>query len=203
MRHVVPAIALFAAFSSFAAAASENPHASCPFLGREELAGVGVTKDTAFIDSDWKWDEIPKEAPESKVITDMCTVSLKTADGNSSIVLIVDRFHGKVTEAQVGNWIKSAAELESKDAGITKTSFGDVTCETGTYELPTTQDSGDVKNINEFYVACDKQVGTHHISLNIHVPEAQKSTLPSAEQTKAMLEKSAERLKVASLGQRT
>ena len=202
IRSTISTIALFAACASFSAMAADDAHNTCPFLGRDELAKVGVTTDTAFMDSDWAWGETPKETPNAKVVTNLCTVSMKSKVGSSSIILAVDRFDGKVTETEVGSWLKAIASRKDEDEEIKVMAFGNVTCETGNYELPTTLDEG-TENINEIYVACDTQVGTRHVSLNFHVPEAQKANLPSPEQAKAILDSSVQRLKEAGVGQKT
>jgi hypothetical protein len=199
IRSVITSVAALASISAFAADVAHN---TCPFLGRDELSGLGVTKDTTFLDSDWAWGETPKETPAAKVVSNLCTVNMKSKSGSSSIILAVDRFDGKVTETEVGSWIKAVASRKDEDEEIKITTFGDITCETGNYELPTTLDDG-TENVNEVYVACDTQVGTRHVSLNFHVPEAQKAGLPNPEQAKAILDHSVKRLKDAGLGQRT
>ena len=202
MRHLAPiTVALLAAITSFNASAGTVGSPSCPLLVREDLSGLGVNKDTAFVDSDWNWDETPKETPGAKVISNMCMVNLKNPGGKVAVMLSVDSFQGKVTVEQVGQWLKATAG--SDEPGVSKVKVGETECETGNYELPTSGNDGAVENINELYVACDAQVGTRHISLNVHVPEAIKGTLPSPEQTKAMLDKSVQRLKEAGLGQKT
>lgn len=195
MRQNILAVAVtLITISSGSALASDPANDICPFLGRAELLTHGVTKDTAFSDSDWAWGETPKETPQAKVISNLCTINMKSKVGSSSIVLAVDRFDGMVTEAEVGTWIKAIAGKKDEDEDVKVTEFGDVVCETGSYELPTTLDEG-TENINELYVACDTQVGTRHVSLNFHFPEGQKGYLPSPEQAKAILDSSVKRLK--------
>jgi hypothetical protein len=204
MRHISPiTVALLAAIASFNVSAASVGSPSCPLLVREDLSGLGVDKDTSFIDSDWNWGETPKETPDAKVISNMCMVNLKNPGGKIAVMLSVDSFQGKVTVEQVSQWLKATDNAETDEPGVSKVKIGETECETGVYELPTSGNDGDVENINELYVACDAQVGTRHISLNVHVPEAIKASLPSPEQTKAMLDKSVQRLKDAAVGQKT
>jgi len=202
MRRIAPiTLALLAAISSFNVSAETVGEPSCPLLVREDLSVLGVNKETSFVDSDWNWNETPKETPGAKVISNMCMVNFKNPGGKVSVMLSVDSFLGKVNETQVGEWLKATAG--SDEPGITKVKVGDTECETGNYELPSSDDQGGVENINELYVACDAQVGTRHISLNVHVPESIKNTLPSPEQVKVMLDKSVVLLKASKPGQKT
>lgn len=196
MRQLTPVtIALLAALSSFNVFAASVGDPSCPLLAREDLTSLGVNKDTTFVDSDWNWETTPVETPDAKVISNMCMVNLKNDGGKIAVILSVDSFLGKVTVDQVSNWLQVTDKAGADDPGITKVKIGDTECETGNYELPTSGEDGDIKNINELYVACDAQVGTRHVTLNVHVPEAIKATLPSPERTKAILDKSVQRLK--------
>jgi hypothetical protein len=176
-----------------------NP--TCPLLAWEDLSGLGVTSGTELTDSDWGWNETPKETPNAKVISNICMVKVKTPAGRVEVMLSVDSFIGKVTEDQVGLWLKTIADSDPEE-GITTVRLGGAVCETGSYELPSATDDGSVENVNELYVACDSQVGTRHISLNVHVPEADKTMLLTPEQTKSILDKAVKRLKDAALGQR-
>ena len=128
-------------------------------------------------------------------------VNLKNPGGKVAVMLSVDSFQGKVTAEQVEQWLKATAGAD--EPGITKVKVGETECETGNYELPSSGEDGAIVNVNELYVACDAQVGTRHISLNVHVPEAIKASLPSPEQTKAMLDKSVQKMKEAKPGQNT
>ena len=204
MRSIHFVLALLTAGATINALAADPAHNSCPFLARDELKPIGVTKDTTFMDSYWAWGETPKETPTAQVVTNLCTVSMKSKKGNTSIILAVDRFDGKVSESEVGSWIKAIASKNDDDEDIKVTAIGDATCESGNYELPTTLDDR-TENINTFYVACDTQVGTRHVSLNVHVPEAEKTILPSPEKVKAILDNSVQRLKAkaADLGKKT
>ena len=196
MRYPI-AIALLISCTAFSAHAADDSSNPCSLLDWQDFQTFGVVKDTAMTNPGWHQEETPKELPGSKLFTDMCAVAISSQTGRSSVTLSFDSFKGKVTEQQVGEWLKSAAaagkEKGQPDVAIVK--VGDATCEIGQYDLPTLQDDESVVTVVEHYVACDQQVGVQHVSLNIHVPEANKDNLPSPEQTKALLDKSVNRMK--------
>jgi hypothetical protein len=187
MRQITPiAIALLAALSSFNASAAD---VSCTLLAREDLSGFGVNKDTVFITIETNWDDFPK------VVANHCSVIIDTPAGKVSLLLSVDKFEGEVTEDQVRKWLKEFVDAKANQEGVTTLKIGETTCETGIYESPTSKEDGSPAKLNEFYIACDEQIGTRHISLNVQVPEASKSVLPTPEQAKSILDKSVQRLK--------
>ena len=195
-------ITLLAGFASLNAQAAKVGDPVCPFLVREDLSPLGITKDTDFADSDWDWGESPRETPGAKVFSNMCMVKVKTPEGRVEVLLALDSFTGKVTEEQVDRWIKSvAASRDPEDEGTTIIPIGDSVCETGNYELRTEGLDGEVTKVNELYVACDKQVGTRHMTLNVHVPEANKNILPTPARAKAILDNSVQLMVAATLGQ--
>lgn len=194
------AIALLANFAALNTQAATVGDPVCPFLVRDDLSPLGITKDTDFADSDLDWGESPREAPRAKVFSNMCNVKVKTPEGHVEVLLALDSFTGNVTEEQVGRWIKSIeASRDPEDEGTTIIPVGDSVCETGNYELPTEGPDGGIIKVNELYVACDKQVGTRHMTLNIHVPEANKRHLPTPERTKAILDDSIQLMVAAKL----
>lgn len=203
MRHIAAAVFLLTA-TSLNAMAADNPNASCPLLAREELTGLGVTEDTPFIDSDWKLDEVtPKELDGGMVVSNLCTVELHSSEGRTAIVLVVEHVNRKITEEQMENWLK-AVKSQNNEEGVAAVKLGATECETGNYEIPIAgRDGEEPSNLNEFYVACDAQAGIRHVSLNVHVPEAKRTSLPSPEQVKNMLDGSIRRLKEVLSGQKT
>src|SRR5262245_2453558 len=108
MKRIAAFIALGALSSVNAIAANTN--VSCQWLERAELTEFGVTETTPFTDSAFDWSEIPLETPNSKVISQLCTVNFTSSSGGrAAVILSVDRFEGRVTKEQVGNWMKSTA----------------------------------------------------------------------------------------------
>ena len=133
MRQITPfVIALVAGLTSLNANAETVGVPVCPFLVRDDLSMLGVDKDTSFADSDWNWNETPKETPSAQVISNMCMVKIKTPAGRVEVMLALDSFNGKVTEEQVGQWLKRFSESkDDAEEGITLVNIGDSTCETG------------------------------------------------------------------------
>ncbi|MFA7268418.1 MAG: hypothetical protein WC073_03645 [Sterolibacterium sp.] len=196
MRQLTPlAIVLLGVLASFNASATDAADTSCTLLARDELSGLGVNKDTAFLSSHVNWYETPKEIPDAKGVTYRCMVDLDVPGSGMVLLLSVESFKGKVTEDQVGKWLKAVAEADTNQEGATPVKIGAATCETGSYELKHATLDGSIEKINEIYVACDEQVGTRHVSLNIHAPEANKSALPTLEKTKSILDNSVRRLR--------
>jgi hypothetical protein len=192
------AVLLFACVAATAQAADKsNP---CTLLDWQDLQAFGANKDTQLTDAGWHQEDTPKEIPRGKLFTNMCAIAMKSAAGRSSVTLSFDSFKGKVTEQQVAKWLKGvsaaiAADAEASEAKPVAVTLGETTCESGQYELPTAQEDGSIANVVEQYIACDRQVGTHHVSLNVQLPDAQKNVLPSPEEAKALLDKSIARMK--------
>lgn len=187
--HKIITVAIAAAALSSAAYAAEKTTNPCNLLSWEDLQAYGATKDTPLSEAGWHEEAPPKELPGSHLYTNMCAITIKSTGGRSSITLSFDSFSGKASEQQVRDWLKASTPAEPPEAGTSLVTLGDTTCETGKYNLPTSQEDGSVADTIEHYIACDRQVGLHHVSLNVHVPDANKATLPSAEQTMALLEK--------------
>lgn len=179
------------AFGPLSAIAAD-PYVSCQLLERAELVDIGVTESTPLVDSGIAWNATPPETPRAKVVSQSCSANFVTPAGRAAVVLTVDQFEGHVTKRQVDNWLKDVAGDESAEAWIVE--FEDATCERGSYSLPTVLHDGSFSVVNELYVACDAQVGTNHISLNIHLPEGNRTQMPSMERTKAILINSVQRL---------
>lgn len=194
LKPVTAAVLSVLAFSAaHAADKSTNP---CTLLQWQDLQSVGATKDTMMTDAGWHQEAAPKEIPNSKLFTNMCAAAIKSEVGRTSITLSFDSFLGKVSEQQVRDWLKAnVPQAEKNEEAPQMMTLGETTCETGQYDLPVSQDDGSVANTVEHYIACDQQVGTHHVSLNVHVPEGNKAALPTPEQAKALLEKSVARMK--------
>lgn len=127
----------------------------------------------------------------------MCAVTIGSKVGRISITLNLESFKGNVIKQQVSSWLKSvaSADIEQPDEAII-VHVGDATCESGKYDYPIKQNDESIIHVIEHYVACDQQVNTQHISLNVTVPEDIQSKLPSVEQTKALLEKSITRMEL-------
>ena len=197
MRFLKPATAAALSVLAFSGAhAAEKSTNPCTLLQWQDLASVGATKDMPMTDAGWHQEATPKEIPGSKLFTNMCAAGLKSEAGRTSITLSFDSFLGKVSEQQIHDWLKAnMPPADQKEGNPRLVTLGETTCETGQYELPVSQDDGSVANTVEHYIACDQQVGTHHVSLNVHVPEANKAALPTPEQAKALLEKSVMRMK--------
>lgn len=173
---------------------------SCPLLERAELADIGITDSTPLVDSGYAWSATPQQTPRAKVVSQSCSANLSTPAGRVAVILTVDKFEGRVTQEQVDNWLKSAADDDSPETWVVE--FGDATCERGNYGLPTLLDDGSFAVVNELYVACDARVGTRHMSLNIHLPEGSCTQMPSMEKTKMILNKSVQRLEERGFGLR-
>ncbi len=190
------ACATLAAFNANAAEKSASP---CSLITWQDIQSLGAVKDTSMVDAGWHQEKTPKEIPDSQLFTNMCAMVTKSAAGRSSVTLSFDSFKGKVTEQQIADWLKSTTRPDDEEeAKPTVVTLGDTTCENGQYNLPTSQADDSVADVAEHYIACDKLVGTHHVSLNIHVPEGDKAKLFSPEQTKALLEKAISRMKETS-----
>lgn len=193
------AIAVLAACAAFNASAAEKSSDPCSLINWQDIQSLGAKKDTAMADAGWHQEETPKEIPGSQLFTTMCAVVTKSAAGRSSVTLSFDSFKGKVTEHQISDWLKSTTRpADEEDAKPTIVTLGDTTCENGQYNLPTSQADDSVADVAEHYIACDKLVGTHHVSLNIQVPEGDKAKLFSPEQAKALLDKAVSRMKETS-----
>lgn len=198
MRHLnYITVALLGACVAFSAHAADNP---CDLVDWHDFQSLGAGENTPFSEAGWHKEPTPKEIPGSELFTNMCAGAIITKAGFSSVTLSLDSFKGKVTEQQVGDWLKTtAAKLaEQPDETITNIKIvqeKDATCESGQYELSTKMDDGSVADVVEHYMACDELVGIHHVSLNIHVPENKVTELPNPEQVKALLDKSVARLK--------
>lgn len=173
---------------------------SCPLLERAELSLLGVTEASPFRDSGTDWAASPSELPNSHVVSAFCTVDLVTPRGRGAVILAVDRVEGKVTKEQVGDWLRAVDASQGVEAGAVVSKLGNTTCEAGQYTLPTLMGDGAIRDVGERYVACDAQVGTHHMSLNIHVPVGDFA--PTMEQAKAILDKSIERYEYRAAGLR-
>ena len=187
------------ALSPMRAVAAE-PDVSCPLLERRELADIGITDSTPLVDSGYAWSAAPQETPRAKVVSQSCSANLSTPAGRVAVILTVDKFEGRVTQAQVDNWLKAVADDDAAEAWVVE--FGDATCERGNYGLPTQLDDGSFAVVNELYVACDARVGTHHMSLNIHLPEGNRTQMPSMERARMILNKSVQRLEERAFGLR-
>lgn len=197
MRHLNPIafalVATCAAFNAHAAGGSDDP---CSLLDWQDLQSLGAVKDTPLIDAGWHQEETPKEIPGSRLFTNMCAVTIMSQAGRSSVTLSFDSFKGKVTEQQVSDWLKAGIkEPEAGEPEVAIVKAGEATCESGRYDLTTRMEDGSFAEVPELYIACDQQVGTHHISLNIDVPDSKKADLPNPQQAKALLDKSIARLK--------
>lgn len=191
MRHIAPIVILAClSFNATAADASSNP---CSLINWQDIQSLGATKDTPMADAGWHQEKISNEIPNSTLLTNMCAATITSKAGRLSVSLSFDSFTGKATEQQVSDWLKSAAAPGEEGTSIVK--LGDATCEIGSYDLPTKQEDDSVADVAEHYIACDKQVGTQHVSLNIHVPEGDKALLFSPEQTKDLLDKATNRMK--------
>lgn len=199
MRYFHPiAIALVGACVAFNAHAADDASNPCTLLDWHDLQSLGAVKDTGLLEAGWHQETTPKEIPDSKLFTNMCAVTIMSPAGRTSVTLSFDSFKGKVTPQQVSDWLKATAAAVEPEPEAVLVKQGDATCESGQYDLKTTLNDKDSSSIDvvEHYIACDEQVGTHHISLNINVPEAKKSVLPNPEQAKALLDKSIARLKL-------
>lgn len=199
MRKITVAVLLAGALYGFNALAVDAD-VSCPLLERTELSQLGVTDETPFRDSGMEPASGPQEIAGSHIVSTFCTVDIMTAAGRGAVILAVDRVEGKVTKEQVGNWLKAIEAKLGIEAGAVVSQLGNTTCEAGQYDLPTLLDDGSMKDVSEHYVACDAQVGTRHMSLNIHLPG--QDTVPTMAQTKAILDKSIERLEYQASGLR-
>lgn len=196
MRYTTPiATALLVSCIAFNAHAADNSSNPCSLLDWQDLQTFGAVTDTSMSDAGWHEEMPPKEIPGSKLFTNMCAVTIMSQAGRSGITLSFDSFRGKVTEQQVSEWLKSAASAETEQPDMAVVKVGNTTCERGQYDLPTKQDDDSVADVVEHYIACDQQVGTQHVSINVHVPEGKKGELPSPEQAKVLLDKSIARMK--------
>lgn len=196
MRHLHSlAIALLASCAAFNAHAAENSGDPCSLLEWQDFQSIGVVKDTPLIDLGWREEQTPKEIPDSKLFSSICAVEIKSGAGSSSVMLSVDSFMGKVTEQQVGEWLKSVEPGEAVKPGVVIVKVGNAICESGQDNLPTSQSAESAANAVGHYIACDQQVGIKHISLNINVPEGKNGELLNPKQTNALLDKSIARMK--------
>lgn len=193
MRHIAPIVMLLSACLASNANAADPSTNPCALLDWQDLQTLGATKDTPMADAGWHPEKIPNEIPDSQLFTNMCAITIPSKAGRSSVSLSFDSFTGKATEQQVSDWLKTVSREKEEDTSIIE--VGDATCETGTYDLPTRQSDDSVADISEHYIACDKQVGTQHVSLNIHVPEGDKALLLSPEQAKGLLDKAVAKMK--------
>lgn len=190
------AIALLASCIVFSAQAADLTNNPCSLLDWKDLQSIGAVKETQFSDGGWRQEQTPKEIPGSNLYTNMCSLTIISMVGRSSVTLSLDSFTGKATEQQVSEWLKLVAHpIPDKPDPVVIVSLGNTTCEYGQYDLPTRLSDDSISDVVEYYVACDQQVGTQHISLNVHVPEGKKSVLPNPEQTKELLDKSIVRMK--------
>lgn len=196
MRYTTPiAIALLASCVAFNVQAADNSSEPCSLLDWHDFQSLGAVKDTTFVNSGWQPGETPKEIPDSELLSNICTAAIGSPKGGLFIALSIDGFKGKVSEQQVSDWLKSVAAADSKQSELAIVQVGNATCESGQYDVPTKQKDGSNVNVVKEYIACDRQVETRHIALNLHVAEDQKGELPSPEQTAALLDKSILRMK--------
>lgn len=196
MRHLNPfAIALLASCAAFTASAAENSGDPCSLLEWQDFQSIGAVKDTPLIDLGWREEPTPNGIPDSKLFSSICAVEIKSEAGNSLVTLSVDSFMGKVTEQQVGEWLKSVEPEGAVKPGVVIVKVGNATCETGQDNSPTSQSAESATKGAAHYIACDQQIGIKHISLNINIPEGKKSELLNSEQANALLDKSIARMK--------
>lgn len=195
MRLTPITIAILASCVAFNIHAADNSNDLCSLLDLQDFQSVGVAKDTSLISMGWNQAETPKEIPDSKLWSNICTASIMSKEGGTYVALGFDGFEGNVTVQQVSDWLKSVASSDTKQTEAAIVKVDDASCESGQYDLPAKQADGSSSNTVVHYVACDRQVDTRHISLNVGVPEGKKDVLPSPEQTKALLDKSIARMK--------
>lgn len=166
----------------------------CSLINWQDLKPLGAKKTTTFADAGWHEEKSPTELPDSQLFTDLCGVTILSKAGRTSATLTFTSFRGNVTEQQIGDWLKSVAQKETPDPDIKAETVDEAGCEKGHYDLPTSQSDGSVAKVVEHYVACDRQVGTQHVSLNISFPQGKHVSSFSARQTKSLLDKAISRM---------
>ncbi|MFY9328765.1 MAG: hypothetical protein WAO76_12245 [Georgfuchsia sp.] len=195
MRYSI-AIALLVSCTAFNTHAADNSSNPCSLLDWQDFKSLGAVKDTLMSEAGWRQEKTPEEMPGSILFTNMCAAEIRSKAGRAGFTLSFDSFKGKVSEQQVGEWLKSTTATEAAQPDVATVKVGDMTtCETGQYDLPTKQEDDSVVTVVEHYIACDQQVGIQHVSLNVHVPEGNKGELPSPEQARDLLDKSVKRMK--------
>ena len=210
MRHLTTLIAtcLFAVVSANAFAANHDKPAAaktnsdpCTLLDWHDIQSLGAKKETQLSSPNWHEEKIDNEIPGSKLYTDLCSASMKTEAGRTAVMLSFDIFKGKATEQQVKDWLENAAKRDAVegDQDVKKMMVENVQCETGRTELELKNEFGEEQpKYIEYYVACDKQVGTQHVALNVQATEGRKAELLTPEQAKALLDKAVAKMKQTS-----
>ena len=130
--------------------------------------------------------------------TDICDLSndgAKTTPAKAFIV--VESFDDGITEESVAVWLQDmeaknkamdakvkAAAKDSNSDHTEEFKLGNATCESGHYPVVTKQ--GDAP-ATMHYVACDQQVASRHVAINLEWP-GDEPVLPTVEETKALLD---------------
>ena len=198
MRPSLSIISLLAALLTPLAHAATTPNDPCALLDWHDFQFMGVTESGALTSSGWHEETPPPELPGARLSTSLCAAVAKTDAGRVAITLSLASVKGNVTEQQFAAWLKSiaASDARENEKDVKEFKLGEADCESGRDVLTIPSDYADLeKTIVEHYVACDQHVGLLHVSINAQFAEARKKELPSAEQVKALLDKSLARLK--------
>ena len=178
--------------------AASTPTDPCTLLDWHDFQFMGITDSGGLTSSGWHEETTPPELPDTRLSTALCAAVTKTDAGRAAMTLNLTSVKGKISEEQFASWLKSvaAADARENEKDVKEVKVGDADCESGRDVLTIPSDYEDQdRTIVEYYVACDQHVGLLHLSVNAQVAEARKNDLPSAEQVKALLDKSVARLK--------
>lgn len=174
--------------SSLAAAADKGPIKACELLQAENLANWGYGAHLLTESQSSTHGKADVGAP-SDVNSDACALRSELAEQPGVTFVVVESFSEDASAEAVAAWIKaSSAKSEDKDVLSEEVRIGDATCESGEYPMP--DPSGQA--VPQYFVACDRLVGTRHLTVNVQQPEAAK--LPTPFQVKELLDQAALRL---------
>ncbi len=190
------ALSLALLVTSQSHAASSDP---CVLLDWHDFQFMGVTETTGITSSGWQVETPPAELPGSTLSTGLCAAITKTDKGREALTLNLSSIKGKVTGQQFADWLKTVAAASDRENEMDVKEFkvDDAECESGrdVVTIPGMFEGEPDTTVNEYYVACDKHVGTLHVSMNAQVSQDRKADLPEAGLVKALLDKSVARLK--------
>jgi len=135
--------------------------------------------------------DLPKDkiGTPSDLSADICNLSSAEKDFTGAAFLVVESFAPGVSPEAVGEWLtkadkKAKASAKANDDKSTEVKVDGATCESGEY--PTVLKEGEPP-VTLHFVACDRQVGARHISMNFEWP-GEGATLPSPAEVKTLLD---------------
>ena len=184
MNHKTVITTLLFGISSLAVAANSEPIKVCELLQATSLAPWGYGAHPKTDSQSHNYGKAQVDAP-SDVHSDMCILRGENAEAQGATIIVVESLSDDASADDMARWIKVTAE-RTKEPGVTaeEMQIGEATCESGKYDLPV-----EGQPALQYYVACDRLVGTRHLTVNMQQREEAK--LPAPPQVKELLDQAA------------